>query len=204
MELHTHNGLDSPKIDVDGAFIGATALLTHTDQTVAGVKTLSSTPVLPASDPTTDNQLVRKAYADTVAATFPDYTLGVSSTRLVDSAPTTRDVAETQSIYTILKKITYKEANATITIKFDMQNKSGAGTAYGLLYKNGVSAGTEQTATDDQWHTFSENISVATNDYIELKGKFDNSGGGTGANYRNFGFYYTKTLDITAGTVNQD
>jgi len=34
------------------------------DQTVAGIKTLSSIPVLPASDPTTDNQAVRKAYVD--------------------------------------------------------------------------------------------------------------------------------------------
>jgi hypothetical protein len=34
-------------------------------ETVAGVKTFSSIPVLPASDPTTDNQLARKAYVDT-------------------------------------------------------------------------------------------------------------------------------------------
>lgn len=34
-------------------------------QTINGVKTFGSIPVLPASDPTTDNQAVRKAYADT-------------------------------------------------------------------------------------------------------------------------------------------
>jgi len=34
------------------------------NQTVAGVKTFSSIPVLPASNPTTDNQAVRKKYAD--------------------------------------------------------------------------------------------------------------------------------------------
>lgn len=33
-------------------------------ETIAGVKTFSSIPVLPASDPTTANQAVRKAYAD--------------------------------------------------------------------------------------------------------------------------------------------
>ena len=38
------------------------------DQNVAGVKTLTSIPVLPASDPTTDNQAVRKAYVDTAAS----------------------------------------------------------------------------------------------------------------------------------------
>jgi hypothetical protein len=38
------------------------------DQTVAGVKTFSSIPVLPASDPTTDNQAARKSYVDTLVA----------------------------------------------------------------------------------------------------------------------------------------
>lgn len=34
------------------------------DQTIAGVKTFTSIPVLPASDPTTDNQAARKKYVD--------------------------------------------------------------------------------------------------------------------------------------------
>ena len=34
------------------------------NQTIAGVKTFGSIPVLPASDPTTDNQAARKAYVD--------------------------------------------------------------------------------------------------------------------------------------------
>lgn len=38
-------------------------------QTVAGVKTFSSIPVGPASDPTTANQLARKSYVDTSVAT---------------------------------------------------------------------------------------------------------------------------------------
>src|SRR3972149_8951644 len=37
------------------------------DETIAGIKTFSSIPVLPASDPTTDNQAARKAYVDSVA-----------------------------------------------------------------------------------------------------------------------------------------
>ncbi len=37
-------------------------------QTVNGVKTFGSIPVLPASDPTTDNQAARKAYVDTSIA----------------------------------------------------------------------------------------------------------------------------------------
>ncbi len=39
-----------------------------TDQTIAGIKTFSSIPVLPASNPTTDNQAARKAYVDALVA----------------------------------------------------------------------------------------------------------------------------------------
>jgi len=38
-------------------------------QSVGGIKTFTSIPILPASDPTTDNQVVRKAYVNTQDAT---------------------------------------------------------------------------------------------------------------------------------------
>lgn len=37
------------------------------DETIAGIKTFSSIPVLPASDPTTANQAARKAYVDAIS-----------------------------------------------------------------------------------------------------------------------------------------
>jgi len=40
------------------------AVLLSGDQTIAGVKTFSSIPVLPSSDPTSDNQATRKKYVD--------------------------------------------------------------------------------------------------------------------------------------------
>jgi len=45
-------------------------LLVHNsgDETVAGIKTFTSIPVLPSSNPTTDNQAVRKAYVDSYAS----------------------------------------------------------------------------------------------------------------------------------------
>lgn len=42
----------------------ADVVLLTGDQTIAGVKTFSSIPELPASDPTTDNQAARKSYID--------------------------------------------------------------------------------------------------------------------------------------------
>ena len=57
-QLNNISRVDRPSIDGD-SFVHLTG-----DETIAGVKTFSSIPVLPASDPTTDNQAVRKAYAD--------------------------------------------------------------------------------------------------------------------------------------------
>ncbi len=59
------------------------------DQSVAGVKTFSSIPVLPASDPTTDNQAARKAYVDTAASVV--HTTGAQS---VAGVKTFSDVVE--------------------------------------------------------------------------------------------------------------
>lgn len=50
------------KLNVATADISSIAVLLTTDQTVAGIKTFSSIPVLPASDPTTDNQASRKKF----------------------------------------------------------------------------------------------------------------------------------------------
>lgn len=58
------------------------------NQTVQGVKTFGSIPVLPASDPTTDNQAVRKAYVDVAAVTVVKY----------GSASHDASVEETQNI----------------------------------------------------------------------------------------------------------
>lgn len=49
--------------------LASTFVKTSTDQTVAGIKTFSSIPVLPASDPTTDNQAARKFYVDNTPKT---------------------------------------------------------------------------------------------------------------------------------------
>ena len=49
------------------------AVLLTGDQTIAGIKTLTSIPVLPASDPTTDNQAARKSYVDGKISGFGDW-----------------------------------------------------------------------------------------------------------------------------------
>jgi hypothetical protein len=201
MELHTHNGLDSPKIDVDGAFIGATALRTKDDQTVAGVKTFSSIPVLPASDPTTDNQLVRKSYIDDLADTAPTGSIAASD-RVIDSAD---DLVDFNGLTPNKEKeIQYHEENATIRVKFDLNVLTGDGTANGQIYINGVAAGTARTSdtNDPDWDSFTEDLAVETDDLVQLY--IYRSGSTDYAQARNFRLCYHKPLDITPGTVNQD
>jgi hypothetical protein len=56
------------KLLADSGIVLTALVRTSDDQTVGGVKTFSSIPVLPGSDPTTSNQAVRKAYADSLVA----------------------------------------------------------------------------------------------------------------------------------------
>lgn len=53
----------------NGATWAAVAVGLNLAETIAGIKTFSSIPVLPASDPTTDNQAVRKAFLETALDT---------------------------------------------------------------------------------------------------------------------------------------
>lgn len=71
---------------VSSALSGKVA--TSGDETINGVKTFGSIPVLPASNPTTDNQAVRKAYVDVAAVTTVKY----------GSASHDASVEETQNI----------------------------------------------------------------------------------------------------------
>ena len=65
--LTTGKAADADKLDGINStgFVNTTAA-----QTVAGVKTFSSIPLLPASEPTTANQAVRKSYVDAIKGKF--------------------------------------------------------------------------------------------------------------------------------------
>jgi hypothetical protein len=206
---HKHTGLDSPKLKTtDITTTDGNAYLKDTDamhitgvESVGGIKTFSSIPVLPASDPTTDNQIARKAYVDTFAI---DSTISATNDWLIDSADTEQCVTQFQSSWTKKKDITFNETDGTIRVKFDLKDNDGAGIIKGKVYVNDVAVGTEQTETAGSWATKTEDFSVETGDRVQLKMSYDNSGGGTGGCCRNFRLYYTRALNITAGTVNLD
>lgn len=72
--LTTAKAADSDKLDgVDSTGF----VQTSNNQTVGGIKTFTSIPVLPATNPTTDNQAARKGYVDSVAISLLDvYPIG--------------------------------------------------------------------------------------------------------------------------------
>ena len=116
------------KVDTSG-FVNTT-----TAQTVAGVKTFSAIPVLPASNPTTDNQAARKAYVDskisglaTVASTgaYSDLTgtptipavgtLTTTSTTTLSTA-TSESLSGTINLHKVAKTGTYSDLIGKPTI----------------------------------------------------------------------------------------
>lgn len=116
----TAKAADSDKLDgVDSTgFVNTTAA-----QTVAGIKTFSSIPVLPASDPTTDNQAVRKAYADTTflavtaKAAGSDVTTGTDDTKYVTSKAIQDSFGFTAVGRAILDDATLSDQRRTLDLK---------------------------------------------------------------------------------------
>lgn len=133
------------------------------NQTINGIKTFGSIPVGPASDPTTDNQLTRKAYVDKA-------TQLAAGTVLLASADT--EQSHNGTSYTLKKEIMIGIAGV-ITVKFSIKGSSSH--AYGRIYVNGAAVGTERNGTNNAYVEYSENITVAAGDLIQIYTKTDNS-----------------------------
>lgn len=182
-------GISSGSISVD-----STVVRTSGDQTVNGIKTLGSIPVLPASDPTTDNQAVRKAYVDGL-------NIGaVASDTLKQSADTERNSGSNNTTMTLVKSIRVN-LFGTFRIKFDLHSDATYGGSANI-YRNGVAYGTERNKNDVNYQTYSEDLMFTSTDKIELYCKA--SPGGTGIAYiRNFRIYYDRGA-ITENAVVTD
>ena len=74
------------------------------NQTIAGIKTFSSIPLLPASDPTTANQAARKTYVDSLVS---KYNRGTTTGTAIENEATT-DTIITHGLGAIPKLIVVK------------------------------------------------------------------------------------------------
>lgn len=79
----------------------------------------------------------------------------------------------------------YIPYDGTVSTSFEMNVSLDGATAYARIYKNGSAAGTERTNSTNSYVTYTENLSVAAGDYLELYLK-TSSGTGRYTQTRNF------------------
>jgi len=93
----------------------------------------------------------------------------------------------------------------TIRIKFDIRNSDNNPntTMFGRIYKNGSPVWTERTTTSSTYTTYSEDLTFAAWDLIQLYAKSDTSVWWFWY-YRNFRIYYDETQTDRNPTVNLD
>ena len=121
---------DSDKLD--GRQYTAYVSTYNEAQTIGGVKTFTLIPVLPASDPSTDNHAARKAYVDSQATVGSGWTDGGTTVRLTDQGD--KIGASTDSGLTFSTNV-FVEGNVGIgtTSPGGKLSVQGTGTSYGLF-----------------------------------------------------------------------
>lgn len=151
------------------------------DETIAGIKTFSSIPVGPASDPSTANQLARKSYVDTkVSLTGAETVAGVKTFSSIPEGPASNPTTDNQ----LARKAYVDTKQAT--------SEKGAASGYPALDANAKLTGTYKayaaktsaytaTATDDIIDCTSGTFTVTLPTAVGIAGKelnIKNSGTG--------------------------
>lgn len=108
----------------------------------------------------------------TVVAATPDSPTYCNVKNLTVTIASVNVIAASQALftmagstYTLAKKIQMPNGGV-VQVTFDLRTVGG--TAYGRIYKNGVAVGTERTTSSSTFVSWSENITFAANDTIEL------------------------------------
>lgn len=169
MESHTHNGIDSQKINIEdiiGKGNDGDLLVYDTNK--------------PSKISWSD------VFGDTSLFQIIDYNL----LQISDDA----NVSVTEGTYTEKKTYTFGDGSGTLTVKFDIYGEGSAGIVWGYLYKNGspVSGG-EDSTNSSVTKTVSKSITITTGDVISVLGKLT-VGAVPNARISNFRFYFLKTI----------
>ena len=93
-----------------------------------------------------------------------DYTAG--SRTLVESA--TEETSTATSGYTKIKELGAAR-KGVVTTSFQIKEATSTVTVYGRIYVNDVAVGTARSTASATYQTYTEDISVASNDYVQLK-----------------------------------
>jgi len=168
-KLYVDNGDAAVQSNVDDvvsdlAALDAAVVKLTGDQSVAGIKTFSSIPLLPASNPTTDNQATRKLYVDTLDGAnvkltgnqsisgVKTFSSGISVTAGLGSDRFARKTANTSRASTVTTTVdphlvVAVEANATYNVLANLVwRPSGSG---GFRFKFTGPSGAEMVYMDN-------------------------------------------------------
>ena len=169
-----------------GILIDADGLSVDSGTTADKLVQLDGSAKLPAVD---GSQLTNLEYS-------PSFESVVS-----ENLRTSSDTAKvlTTSTYTKVKEIVFNDNPGTIRVDFHLRTPNGQFNAMGRIYKNGVAIGTERTTSSVTFQTYSENLSVARGDLIQLYIKNSSTGNVEAAYFR---LYYDKSPKMITNTVN--
>lgn len=161
-----------------------------TDQNVGGVKTFMSIPVLPAVDPTADNEAVRKKYLDDNFVGLGE-AVGFSASDVLQISADDQ-VTENTGFFVIRKEIIL-DWGGTIRVKFDLKSQLASWTARGTIHVNDIAIGTPRSLNTQSFITYTEDITVVPHDKVQLyiQGA---SGGPSNAIAENFRLYFDRAI----------
>lgn len=170
--------------------------------TIEGAKTFDTIPVLPASDPTADNEATRKSYVDNFFYNSFTKAAGDELRHSNDTAKTTSSTS-----YVKVKEIVLSQDIEACRIKFTLHHSatySSGVTYYGRIYKNGVAIGTERSRNDSaEAVTHSQDFTnFSSGDLIQIYAKVSDPTYTT--QISNFRIYYDLIADGTETGTNQD
>lgn len=99
------------------------------------------------------------------------------------------EATSTQSSYVKVKEIQVS-VTGTIRVKFDIKDVPNTQYAYGKVYVNDSPVGVEHVDGDGVYSTYTDDISVTANDYVQLYQHRDSNDGGQ-TSCRNFRLYWS-------------
>jgi hypothetical protein len=130
------------------------------NETIAGIKTFSSFPISPSSDPTTDYQVVNKKYVDTVgSAGTPDATEATKGKMVIASQAKTDAGTDDASALTPLKYATTTKIPAVVATALSGKMEASALSTDGTMADNSNAEVPSQKAVKTYAATFTTIVS---------------------------------------------
>jgi hypothetical protein len=132
--------------------VNASAVHVTSDETIAGVKTLSSIPILPASNPTTANEATRKSYVDAMAISILFNDNKVAGTAAGNAAAAMTEWSETAAVGAAVVKIrsAFTKQTGHKYLRLKAAAKASTSAGWGVILRSS-SANTSATGVNTSY-----------------------------------------------------